>query len=333
MLSKDHFYYRTIRRNVVAFGTIFKDIQMVYYKKDTYDETQRVNVPLSYAGKENFLTRLLGNPDLHKQTQINLPRMSFEMTDLAYDPSRKLSSFQSAQSRVSGSNTLANKQYAGVPYDLTFELNIYIRNVEDGTQIVEQILPFFNPDYTITMEFVDTMNITKNVPIILESVRYDPQYQGNEPTTRILTWTLTFKMKTWFFGPVTQAPIIREASGYTSFYNGNLDSESTLYMNAGFGDYKLGETLYQGTSLTTATTTAKVVAWSNTSNSLAVTYTQGNFFNETANVIGMESGASRTISTIVPESGLAVSVNTVPYPPSANLGDDFGFTTTVTEYD
>jgi hypothetical protein len=333
MLSGNHFYYRTIRRNVVAFGTIFKDIQMITYKKDTYDEIQRINVPLSYAGKENFLTRLLGNPDLHKPTQIVLPRMSFEMTGLEYDSTRKLSSYLNSYSRIPGNNNEANQQYSGVPYNITFELNIYIRNVEDGTQIVEQILPYFNPDYTLSMSFVDQMNATRDVPIILDEVKYDPEYQGTEPTTRILTWTLTFKMKTWFFGPINTSKIIKQATANTFIYSGELNSIKTLYMDNGFGNYKLGETLYQGSSLIDANTTATVLGWNTNSGTLTINNVQGNFFNTTANVVGIQSGASHQILKIVPDDGLKATVTVGVVPPTANIGDDFGFTETITEYD
>ena len=201
MLSNQHFYYRTIRRNVIAMGNLFKHIQLVRYSKDTFNEIDRIIVPLTYAGKENFITRLYQNLDLKKPVQVLLPRMSFYMTDISYDPSRKISSYLSSFNKVS--TTTVNQQYSGVPYDLTFELVIYVRNVEDGTQIVEQILPYFNPDHTLSMTFVDSMNLTRDVPIILENVKYDNDYAGPaEETTRIVTWTLTFKMKTYFFGPV-----------------------------------------------------------------------------------------------------------------------------------
>ena len=191
MLSGQHFYYRTIRRNVIAMGTLFKNIQLVRYSKDTYDEIDRLNVPLTYAGKENFISKLYGDPDLKKHIQILLPRMSFEMTNIEYDPSRKLSSFLNSFNKIDGNSV--SRQYSGVPYNLEFELNIYVRNVEDGTQIVEQILPYFNPDYTLSMSFVDDMNITRDIPIILEDVKYDNSYQGPADTTvRVLIWTLIF---------------------------------------------------------------------------------------------------------------------------------------------
>jgi T4-like virus Myoviridae tail sheath stabiliser len=330
MLTANHFYYRTIRRNVIAFGTIFKNIEMATYSANTGAELSRINVPLTYAGKEDFLTRLLGNPDLHKPTQITLPRMSFEMTGITYDSSRKISSYLSSFNKIGGTNSEVYQQYSGVPYNMDFELNIYVRNVEDGTQIVEQILPFFNPDYTVSMSFVDQMNIMKEVPIILEDIKYDPNYQGTEGTTRILTWTLTFKMKTYFFGPINTGKIIRKSVANALVYTDSLDTMITLNMDSGFGDYKIGEIVYQGLNLPDATISANVISWDNISNTLILTKKQGDFFNVSANVIGTDSNASRQIIKYDPSPHLFANVAITPTPVSANLGDDFGFVETIT---
>jgi hypothetical protein len=334
MLGAKPFYYRTIRRNVIAFGSIFNNIEMIKYAANTTTEISRINVPLTYAGKEDFLTRLLGNQDLHKPTQILLPRMSFEMTNIAYDPTRKLSSYLSSSSGISGSSTAANKQYQGVPYNLDFELNLYVRNVEDGTQIIEQILPFFNPDYTISMSFVDEMNITRDVPIILEDIKYEPSYQGPaETTVRTLIWTLTFKMKTYFFGPISTSSIIRTAIANSHFYTGSPDAEITLNLNSGFGGYKIGETVYQGVDLPDALVRATVVSWNNTSNVLVVTNQQGNMFNLNANVVGSLSRADYGIINYSPEVGVVEQLTVTPNPITANIGDDFGFTENIIDFE
>lgn len=332
MLSNQHFYHRTIRRNVIAFGTLFKHIQMVTYDKDTTTEIDRVTVPLTYAGKEDYITRLLGNPDLHKETQIDLPRMSFEMTDISYDSSRKLSSYLSSFSQIPG-QAGAYQQYIGTPYNLGFELNLYVRNVEDGTQIVEQILPYFNPDYTLSMVFVDSMGIAKDVPIILESIRYDPSYQGmSDAATRILTWTLTFKMKTFFFGPIISGSIIRTSTANTYLYNTSQLDNIEMFLNPnGFGSFKLGETVYQGTSLPDATATADVLAWDSISGKLVVTNAVGNF-QANANVHGTISSASHNANTISTHDKLLDSIVITPNPFDANLNNDFGFTEVNTEY-
>jgi hypothetical protein len=219
MLNNRHFYHRTIRKNVVAFGDIFNDITLIRYENGTFNETSRLKVPLTYSGKENFLTRLLTRPDLDKSVQVVLPRMSFEMTSLVYDASRKLSIFN--VSHAQNSSGSYKKLNSPVPYNINFELTLYTRNVEDGTQIVEQILPYFSPDYTITMTFVDGFDTTtRDVPIILNTVDYSPSYEGTGDTPRILIWTLTFTMKTYFYGPLVEdgGNIIRKAIANTYYY-------------------------------------------------------------------------------------------------------------------
>ena len=321
-----------MRRSVIAFGTIFKHIQMINYGKDSDIEFDRITVPLTYAGKEDYLTRLLTNPDLHKETQINLPRMSFEMTNIAYDSSRKLSSFLSSFNKIQNDNTGTYQQYIGTPYNIDFELNLYIRNVEDGTQIIEQILPYFNPDYTLAMTFVDSMNITKDVPIIMESIRYDPNYQGMaDATTRILTWTLTFKMKTYFFGPINTAKIIRKSTANTYLYNTSPRDSVDMLLNAGLGGYRLGETVYQGTNIVDATATADVLAWDSISGKMTITNIMGTFA-ANANVVGSISSASHSANVIYSNKKLLDSIVITPDPSTANIDEDFGFTEVNTEY-
>jgi len=333
MLSNQHFYYRTLRRTVVAFGTLFKHIQLVRYEKDTLNEIDRITVPLTYAGKEDFITRLYGNPDLHKQIQILLPRMSFEMTNIAYDETRKTSSFNSNFSPNPNDRTSVNQQYAGVPYNIDFEVDVYVRNVEDGTQIVEQIFPYFNPDYTLSMTFVDSMDIVRDVPIILESVDYSNQYEGDTSTTvRVLIWTLRFKMKTWFFGPVNAGgKIILDAKGNINSYPGSRGNSLSLTLNPGFGDYQFGEIVYQGRFLSESTATAEVSSWDPTSNTLVITCRTGDF-NLTSNVIGTITKASHRPLSIEPTSSTMVTIEVTPNPPNANLETSFGFIESITEH-
>jgi hypothetical protein len=220
MFSTNHFYHRIIRKNVVAFGNLFNNITMLKYSKDGTEEHGRQTVPISYSGKENFVSRLFAEPELAKATQIQLPRMSFEMTSLSYDSSRKLSKFNTVTKVNPGDVNTVSKVYGPVPYSIGFELNIYVRNVEDGTQIVEQILPFFAPDYVITLNYLDGYDIALDVPIQLDTVDYTPQYEGPDITPRILIWTLTFTMKTFFFATEDRtAKIIRKTVANTYDYD------------------------------------------------------------------------------------------------------------------
>jgi hypothetical protein len=153
--------------------------------------------------------------------------MSFEMTSLSYDSSRKLSKFNTVTKVNPGDVNTVSKVYGPVPYSIGFELNIYVRNVEDGTQIVEQILPFFAPDYVITLNYLDGYDIALDVPIQLDTVDYTPQYEGPDITPRILIWTLTFTMKTFFFATEdSTAGIIRKAIANT--YNMGTTSNTQI---------------------------------------------------------------------------------------------------------
>lgn len=333
MLNQPHFYHKTIRRCVVSFGNIFKDIMLVRYEKDTDNEIERFVVPLSYAGKENYITRLMGNPNLTDPTQIVLPKMSFEMVGLAYDPSRKISSFKNSFNKIPGDNTSVSTQRIGVPYDIDFEVNLYVRSVEDGTQIIEQILPFFTPDYTLSMNYIDSMDIARDIPIILKNIVYDQNWQGAaDTTTRILTWTLQFKMKAQFFGPVNTGKIIRTSTANTFIYNDSPADHLSLSLAAGFEDYKLGEPVYQnGTSVVDAKATADVVAWDTVGRILTISNLKGHFVSN-ANVHGSVTNADHNVLGIVPQNGLVDTIVITPNPLTANLGDDFGFTETNTEF-
>ena len=228
MFSTNHFYHRIIRKNVVTFGNLFNNITMLKYNIDNTEEHGRITVPLSYAGKENFVARLFAEPELKKATQIQLPRMSFEMTSISYDPLRKLSKFNTT-TKATANPDIVSRIYGPVPYNLGFELNAYVRNVEDGTQIVEQILPYFAPDYVVTLNYLDGYDLSLDVPITLDSVDYLPQYEGPELTPRMLMWTLTFTMKTFFFASEnTSARIIRKAIANTYTYTSNTSTNTKV---------------------------------------------------------------------------------------------------------
>lgn len=228
MFSTNHFYHRIIRKNVVAFGNMFKNITLLKYNIENTEEFGRQTVPLSYGGKENFVSRLFAEPELAKATQIQLPRMSFEMTSISYDSTRKLSKFNTT-TKSSADPNVVSKLYGPVPYNMGFELNLYVRNVEDGTQIIEQILPFFSPDYVITLNYIDGYSIALDVPITLDTIDYIPQFEGPDTTTRILLWTLTFTMKTFFFASEkTPSKIIRKTVANTYIYSANTSTNTQI---------------------------------------------------------------------------------------------------------
>tara|TARA_B100001778_G_C18479279_1_gene579539 strand:- start:178 stop:981 length:804 start_codon:yes stop_codon:yes gene_type:complete len=202
------FYHETIRSVVVAFGTVFNNIQLV--RKDNDGKIQQtLKVPLAYGPRQKFLVRLAEDPDLTKKIAVTLPRIGFEISNLTYDPTRKLNRVQKFK-KVKGDN--ANRldtQYMPVPYNIGFQLYILSKQSDDALQIVEQILPFFQPDYTLTINDMTDMGIKRDVPIILNSISYEDDYDGDFAERRSLIYTLDFTAKFYLYGPVTSSSVIK----------------------------------------------------------------------------------------------------------------------------
>ena len=202
------FYHETIRNIVIAFGTMFNDIQLVR-KDNSGTITQTMKVPLAYGPREKFLVRLREDADLTKQVAITLPRIGFEIKNLSYDSARKMSRVQRFK-KVKGANTKQlDTQYMPVPYNLEFELYIMAKQSDDALQIVEQILPYFQPDYSLTINDMADMGITRDIPIVLNSIGYEDSYDGDFTTRRALIYTLSFTTKFYLYGPVTSAKVIK----------------------------------------------------------------------------------------------------------------------------
>lgn len=202
------FYHETIRKIIIAFGTTFNNVQLV--RKDNDDNiTQTMKVPLAYGPQQKYLVRLNEDADLSKQVAITLPRIGFEIQNLSYDPSRKLNRVQKFK-KVKGnkSNTL-DTQFMPVPYNLSIQLYVMAKQSDDALQIVEQILPFFQPDYTLTVNDMADMGIKRDVPIVLNSISYEDNYQGDFETRRALIYTLDFTAKFYLYGPVTSQGVIK----------------------------------------------------------------------------------------------------------------------------
>ncbi len=203
----EYFYNEIFRKTIIAFGTLFNDITIK-------QENSTVKVPLAYGPTQKFLARLEESPDLNKRTSLTLPRMSFEFTGLTYDSSRKVTTTQQITVKDPNDGTVTKKAYMPVPYTMQFEMSVMTKLNDDALQIVEQILPYFQPSYNLTVQLVSTIKEKRDIPIVLENVTMDDQYEGNFSTRRVLLYTLRFSAKTYLFGPVTTATkdIIRKAS-------------------------------------------------------------------------------------------------------------------------
>ena len=194
-----YYYHEIVRKTIISFGTLFNDIH-VKHQDNAGNDINDIKVPLAYGPSQKFLARLSQQPDLNKAVQINLPRMSFEMTSINYDSSRKSSLVQTFKTCEDG--TKAKKVFMPVPYNIGFELNILSKLNDDSLQILEQILPFFQPHFNLTVDLVDSIGEKRDIPIVLESVNFQDDYEGNFDTRRALIHTLQFTAKTYLFGPI-----------------------------------------------------------------------------------------------------------------------------------
>ena len=305
---------------------MFNNIRLVRYNKAGTQEIERITVPLSYATKEKFVARITQDPNLNKEVEITLPRMSFEVDSITYDPLRKVSSFQKYKSTNPSSNTSIKTTYSA-PYNYNFTLNIYVRNTEDGTQIIEQILPYFNPDYTLTIDLTEASD-PLDVPLILESVNYSLTGDTGTPMDlRTIMWTLQFTAKAYLFGPITNSKVIRKVTANT-YYDTSETAIKKINLSSGTGNYKIGELVYEGRTLEGANATGFVRSWNNTSNTIVVEDISG-LLETSRKLYGAVSGTTYIMSSFDSVPYQLTNLTVQPDPLTANANDDFGFSETI----
>ena len=206
-----HFYNEGLRKLTIAFGQIFNNI-IIQNTSSTGAVTKRFRVPLAYAPKEKFLVRLEQQANLQsdREVAVTLPRLGFEITGLSYDASRKINKMQKVI-RVKDGETgkKMNFNRAPVPYNINFSLYSFTATAENGLQIIEQILPWFQPEYTVTMNVVPELDIKRDIPIILNSINYEDSYRGQFTERRAIIYTLNFTSKFYLYGPVTDSKVIK----------------------------------------------------------------------------------------------------------------------------
>jgi len=207
----NYFYNESLRRMTIAFGQIFNNIQIK--RKDSGGSViQSIRVPLAYGPKEKFLVRLDQQPSLqNREFAITLPRMGFEISGISYDASRKLTRVQKFKRvKTSAEGKIMDYNYMPVPYNISFNLYSFTATAEGGLQIIEQILPFFQPDYTVTINALPELSIKRDVPIILNRVEYEDSYTESFTKRRAVIYTLSFTAKTYLFGPASTQKVIKE---------------------------------------------------------------------------------------------------------------------------
>jgi hypothetical protein len=203
----NYYYNQIIRKCVVGFGTLFNNIEIRKFNDDG-TVYQRMKVPLAYGPRQKFLARLTEQPELGRANAITLPRLSFQMTGISYDTTRKQSPIQYC---LTGDADGIKKTFVPVPYNLEFELNILTKTQDDALQITEQILPFFQPSFNLSIELVKEANIIRDVPIIMRDINFEDEYEGEFDNRRSLVYTITFTMKTYIYGPTTDVGLIKKA--------------------------------------------------------------------------------------------------------------------------
>ncbi len=218
-----NFFHDLIRKYVVTFGTLFNDIKLARTNR-LGQVIETIEIPLTYGPRDKFVTRLQQDPDLSAQTGLTLPRISFEIVRMGFDPSRQLPSMNKVLSKNQPEK--AKRIFSYVPYDIQFMLNIYTMTNEDGVRIVEQILPFFVPQFAPTVQLIEDPDVTLDLPIILNGITTQDVYDGPFEQRRVLVHTLDFVMKAYMIGPIVERPLILSAN--TNFYIDGFNSVTGL---------------------------------------------------------------------------------------------------------
>ena len=328
MLGNAQFYHRTIRKMVVVFGTLFNDLEIVRYTQAGVPK-EKWKVPLTYSPKERFLTAITSDPNLIKSINTVVPRMSFNLDSLEYDVQRK--QISTLRNFAKQDNTSVSTQFVPIPYNFQFSLSIYVRNTEDGTQILEQILPFFTPDFNVTVDFIPEMDQKYNVPIILDSVASTVEYEGalNEGSTRLILWDLTFTAKSYIWPPVKSGKYIKTANtnSFIDLTNKNIQKVYVDYAN-GNGVFAQGETLRANNSDLFGT----VDFFSNTSSGILIVTGANKFIKIGDKLTGDYTGAAYNVIVTDVNSLNVVQIKTSTDPGTASLGEEFTFIETTKEY-
>ena len=203
------FYNQAVRKTVVAFGTLFNNIELKKTVDGQVIETEKV--PLAYGPKQKFLYRLQGNPTDGRKVAITLPRIYFEMTGIDYDSTRKTPATQKYKTVINDNGKEVRTQFVPVPYNISFEVGILCKSQDDGLQILEQILPFFQPSFSMSLKFIPDMNEVRDIAVVLNSVDFDDDWEDDFSTRRSITYSMQFTAKSYIYGPYTKADVIRKS--------------------------------------------------------------------------------------------------------------------------
>jgi len=331
----EYFYNEILRRTIISFGTLFNAIT-IKQTNASDDIVNTIRVPLAYGPTQKFLARLEQSPDLSKSVAMSLPRMSFEFTGLTYDGSRKVSTTQQYTVKDPDNGEESKKIFMPVPYNMQFELSIMSKLNDDVLQIVEQILPYFQPSYNLTVELVESIQEKRDIPIVLENITMQDDYDGDFTTRRVLLYTLRFTAKTYLFGPATSATkdIIKKST--VSYLTGTDLTNATRELS--YSTVPRAIKNYTGDAATTvsvdATKTAKLIEVEDVSGLTAKSYIaiddEELFIKSiTDNKLTVLRARDKTTATEHLRGAEIYVINTADNALIAE-GDDFGFSGTIT---
>jgi hypothetical protein len=216
------YYHSFIRKYIIGFGTLFNNISIQRLDVNG-NRVQTIKCPIAYGPKEKFMVRISQDPNLDQDVAITLPRLGFEITSMTYNPTRKVSSVQKVSNSITGETSQLLRTYSPVPYDINVTLSIFVKNADDGAQIIEQILPYFSPEWNLSMKMIPDLDLIMDIPYVLQNVSLEDTYEGDFDTRRVLIWNLDFLIKGYFFGPTKNSGIIKRTQ---VDFHGNLDADS-----------------------------------------------------------------------------------------------------------
>lgn len=343
MLGHNFFSHRTIRKIIVAFGSLFNDVMLIRYNEDGKELT-RFTVPIIYSTKEKYITRVMSDPELVKSIATNLPRMAFTLEGMSYDPSRKQITTLKNVSVYTPSRT----QYVPVPYDFQFSLSIFTRNTEDSTQILEQILPFFTPDFTLTLDLIDEIGKPYNIPVVLNEIKSSTEYEGDFSTTRVVTWDLNFTVKGYLFPPTSEPKYGRigewsDVGGEDGLggYGGIIINLYSDERNRTAQQVKIkpfdGRGVFVSNEVVRVTNrgdniAGRVVYYSNNNEGVLIIKELNDFLEVGDILVGDYSNAKHEVLYIDRTPRKIVNIYIQSDPLGADPNGDYGFTETLTEY-
>jgi hypothetical protein len=326
----EYFYNEIFRKTIIGFGTLFNEIT-VKHTDGSDNDVSVIKVPLAYGPTQKFLARLEQVSDLNKPVQMSLPRMSFEFVGLNYDSGRKSSTTQTFITRLESDKKEVRKSYLPVPYNMEFELSIMTKLNDDMLQIIEQILPYFQPSYTLTIDLIENIGEKRDIPIVLEGISMSDNYEGDYTTRRSLVYTLRFIAKTYLFGPISDPSkdIIKKVSiGYIAGNQSETPSRELTYSVEARATKN-----YDGNVVTTlakdidpTTKTIEVIDASSINEKTYITIDSEEMYvkSKSGNNLVVERGRDNTLSENH-VSGTPVGSITSVDNNLIEVGDDFGF--------